>query len=217
MRAEDIQVGMRVRTNMPLISTLGFMVTEQHIEARKADREGKLLGPVSGHGGDVWWVQLDGDAVAGAYNYMEFMPVEHAFVTRADAHNCSVCGLAAGDSCHKRVVSAEDRVRVLRLVEYEGPRAAVERQVENSIHGTRWFHRSWGKHTQVDEPLPGMRITAVTLGVYPEVVEAGREVADPRQVAEMRAEIERLSAKVSSLQLSLYQHEDQSACRPEDL
>ena len=80
----------------------------------------------------------------------------------------------------------EDRVRVLRLIEYEGPRAAVERQVENSIHGTRTFHTSWGKRTPVDQPLGAIRITAVTLGQYPEVIEQAREIIDPSLIQELR-------------------------------
>lgn len=52
-----------------------------------------------------------------------------------------------------------DVIRVLRVVEYVGPRDAVEKQVANSIHGTR---SGYG--------LSGMTISAATVGAYPEVV-----------------------------------------------
>lgn len=48
-------------------------------------------------------------------------------------------------------------VRVLRVVEYSGPRAAVEKQVANSIHGER--------------RLPnGVVIKAASLGEFPEIL-----------------------------------------------
>jgi hypothetical protein len=134
--------------------------------------------------------KLDVDAaIAASEQAVRDEHGEHTFVTRADAHDCSVCGLPFSDPSHKRMQSAEDRVRVLRLVEYEGLRAAVERQVAGSIQGTRTFSHNRDTYKTLGSTL---RITAVTLGVYPEVVEAGREVAEPRQVAELWAEIARL-------------------------
>jgi hypothetical protein len=55
---------------------------------------------------------------------------------------------------------AEDRVRVLRVIEYVGPRRAVELQVAWSIHGTRLAHR--------DE----VTISVATIGLYPEILAA---------------------------------------------
>ncbi len=60
----------------------------------------------------------------------------------------------------------EDRVRVLRLIEYEGPRKDVEAQVSQSIQGTRIGMKT-------------VRITVVTLGQFPEVIEAARTTPDP--------------------------------------
>jgi hypothetical protein len=62
----------------------------------------------------------------------------------------------------------EDRVRVLRLVEYEGPRNLVEAQILNSIHGTRMTCQG------------RVRITAVTLDQFPEVLEKARTIEDVR-------------------------------------
>lgn len=64
----------------------------------------------------------------------------------------------------------EDRVRVLRLIEYEGPRSWVESTVLRAIHGTR-----------VIGPANNQRITGVTLTQYPEVLSAAREqiIQDP--------------------------------------
>lgn len=51
-----------------------------------------------------------------------------------------------------------DRIRVLRILEYTGPRAQVEEQVSRSLHGER--------------RLPnGVTIKAVTVGNYPEMLE----------------------------------------------
>lgn len=64
-----------------------------------------------------------------------------------------------------------DIIRVLRLIEYEGPRDLVEEQVKKSIHGTR--HGLSKPHKDFPDAV---RITAVTLGVYPEVIEEARRV-----------------------------------------
>lgn len=51
-----------------------------------------------------------------------------------------------------------DKVRVLRIIEYEGSRAWVEEVVSRSIHGAHIVR-------------PGCRIRATTLGEYPEILE----------------------------------------------
>lgn len=51
----------------------------------------------------------------------------------------------------------EDIVRVIRIIEYVGPRKLIEEQVKNAIHGTKSLIR-------------GVNITAVTLGEYPEIM-----------------------------------------------
>ena len=53
---------------------------------------------------------------------------------------------------------AEDYVRVLRVVEYIGPREWVETTVAGSIHGTRWLGTS-------------KCIRAATIGSYPELLD----------------------------------------------
>lgn len=70
---------------------------------------------------------------------------------------------------------AEELVRVLRVVEYTGPRALVEEQVKRSIHGTRQGQtRTWDRK-QFETPC---LITAVTLSEYPERLEAARTLED---------------------------------------
>jgi hypothetical protein len=54
----------------------------------------------------------------------------------------------------------EDRVRVLRLVEFVGPRSWVEQQVARSLHGTRIVK-------------DGCEIRCATVGDYPEILTAG--------------------------------------------
>lgn len=54
-------------------------------------------------------------------------------------------------------------VRVLRLIEYVGPRDLVEEIVGNSLHGTREIPKR-GKG------VVGVRLTGVTIGEFPEVL-----------------------------------------------
>lgn len=50
-----------------------------------------------------------------------------------------------------------DTIRVLRIIEYSGPRAQVEIQVRNSVHGER-------------EGIRGVTIRAATIGEFPEIL-----------------------------------------------
>ncbi len=50
-----------------------------------------------------------------------------------------------------------DIIRVLRVIEYTGPRAAVENQVANSIHGEKRLTN-------------GVIIRVATVGAYPELL-----------------------------------------------
>ena len=59
----------------------------------------------------------------------------------------------------------EDRIRVLRVIEYIGPRSLVEEQVARSIHGTARFHKN-----------RDVEIRAATIGAYPEVLEKAAAV-----------------------------------------
>jgi hypothetical protein len=62
----------------------------------------------------------------------------------------------------------EDIVRVLRIIEYVGPRSKVEKQIGDSLHGTK-------------DHGNGVRISAVTLGEYPEIMErANHETVEER-------------------------------------
>lgn len=51
-----------------------------------------------------------------------------------------------------------DIVRVLRVIEYVGERAAVEKQINMALHGQR-------------EGIVGVTIRAATLGNFPEILE----------------------------------------------
>lgn len=61
-----------------------------------------------------------------------------------------------------------DKIRVIRIVIYEGDRKYVEETVKVSIHGTREFS-------------PHIKISAVTLGEFAEIL--GR-VEDEKEVLE---------------------------------
>ena len=58
-----------------------------------------------------------------------------------------------------------DQIRIIRIYEFSGDRAAVERQVAMSVQG----EKSW--------EWRGERVTikAATLGVYPEILESALE------------------------------------------
>lgn len=68
----------------------------------------------------------------------------------------------------------EDIVRVLRLVEYTGPRDWMEKQIAGSIHGTKIIK----KQTAAGEVE--CRITGVTLSEFPECLEKARLQEDAR-------------------------------------
>ena len=56
-----------------------------------------------------------------------------------------------------------DIVRVIRIVQYVGPRKFVEETVKNSIHGT------------YEIKTQNLAITAVTLGTFPETISVPNE------------------------------------------
>lgn len=60
---------------------------------------------------------------------------------------------------------AKDKIRVVRLVIYEGRRDLVERQLAGSVHGIR---HGVGDGTEF------CTIQAVTLGVHPDILEEGK-------------------------------------------
>lgn len=68
---------------------------------------------------------------------------------------------------------SEDCVRVLRLVEYEGPRYLVEKQIKASLHGTR---------LGLTEGPNYVRITAATLDEFPRVIEEAQQVSLPEDL-----------------------------------
>lgn len=58
---------------------------------------------------------------------------------------------------------SEDIVRVIRIIQYEGPRSKVEKQVANSLHGGP---KDWGS---------GVKITVATIGEWPEILNRAAE------------------------------------------
>ena len=51
-----LKSGTKVLTNSELDTTKGMMVNPLYLGARKVNATGVVLGPVPGHGGDVYWV-----------------------------------------------------------------------------------------------------------------------------------------------------------------
>lgn len=59
----------------------------------------------------------------------------------------------------------EDTIRVLRIIEYVGGKEVVERQIEKSIQGTLTLNLKGGT----------LKITATTLGMFPEIIQKARD------------------------------------------
>jgi len=93
----------------------------------------------------------------------------------------------------------EDVIRVVRLIEYEGPRTLVEAQVAASIQGTRYGMCGKTLGPPYSWPRDRVRITAVTLGAYPDVIEEARRVPVPKQMQDLLDEVERLQMRVQEL------------------
>lgn len=72
MDCNSVKEGLQVRTSSRLGSTRFMLIKNQHLTVRRTDAVGKVIGYVPGHGGDVWWVQHEGDAVPAAYCFDEF-------------------------------------------------------------------------------------------------------------------------------------------------
>lgn len=63
----------------------------------------------------------------------------------------------------------EDIVRVLRILEYVGPRSAVERCISQSIQGERKIVQPHGNDI--------LTIRAATIGLYPEILTAAAVIS----------------------------------------
>jgi hypothetical protein len=78
-----------------------------------------------------------------------------------------------------------NRVRVLRLIEYSGPREQVEVQINRSMrdgtHGP-------GRFTPTDPQREGVTIKIATLGDVPEILERSEIENDPRGLNQIMRE-----------------------------
>lgn len=66
----------------------------------------------------------------------------------------------------------EDKIRVVRLIVYEGPRSRVETLVAKSIHGIKNIGPEYGPNLGVYKDVS---IQGITLGIYPEVIDGEKE------------------------------------------
>jgi hypothetical protein len=83
-----------------------------------------------------------------------------------------------------------ETIRVLRLIEYEGEREIVEEQVFRSLHGTKLIPKRGHRD---------LRITAVTLGIYPDVILPEREISGPEDLQKLLRENEKLLEEIQFL------------------
>ncbi len=61
----------KIITHEKLDSTGGMFVAKQHLDARKPSTTGLIIGPIGGHGGDVYSVHHEDGSIA-CYCYTEF-------------------------------------------------------------------------------------------------------------------------------------------------
>jgi hypothetical protein len=71
MDLQSLRPGLRVRIDATLGHTTGMIIAPEILANRRAGASGTLRAYVPGHGGDVWFVEHKGGAVA-AYAYNEF-------------------------------------------------------------------------------------------------------------------------------------------------
>lgn len=64
--------GTKIRTIDKLEPETGMLISPKNLANRKPSTDGEICGIVGGHGGDVYWVQHEGDDVPAAYSYSEF-------------------------------------------------------------------------------------------------------------------------------------------------
>lgn len=71
MNLNNVKVGIRVKV-VKLGDTKGMFIKFKYLDVREVGITGIILGYVPGHGGDVWWIQHDGNEDVGAYAFNEF-------------------------------------------------------------------------------------------------------------------------------------------------
>lgn len=82
MLLQNISPGLRVKTTKLTALLVGTTITHRHLKARKEGIVGQVCGPVGGYGGDVWFVEHEGQrdpadgafSEVGAYCFDEFEP-----------------------------------------------------------------------------------------------------------------------------------------------
>jgi len=62
----------RVITHTELETTMGMNVRPENIAERRTSARGKVIAPVGGHGGDVYWVWHEGAELMAPYSFTEF-------------------------------------------------------------------------------------------------------------------------------------------------
>lgn len=83
----------------------------------------------------------------------------------------------------------QDRVRVLRLIEYSGSREAVERQIERSMKdGTHDRLNCWPNGAPKPTKPDCVVIKIATLGDFPEILERAEIENDPRSLEQIMLE-----------------------------
>ena len=90
---------------------------------------------------------------------------------------------------------SQDIVRVLRLVEYEGPRYLVEKQIAGSINGTR----TWEWPTKQIGLRDKIRLTAITLDQFPVALEEARRTPEPKAITELRNQLTDAQTEIAEL------------------
>jgi hypothetical protein len=75
MNIDHIEPNLKIKTINTLNPTSGMLIKQHYLDNRKPNEPGTVLGYVSGHGGDVWWIQHTHAHDVAPYWVHEFEPV----------------------------------------------------------------------------------------------------------------------------------------------
>lgn len=67
-----LSAGTRIKTHPSVNNTQGLHVKQSHLDARRPNAVGTIVGVVGGHSGDVYWVKHEGMEAHAVYCFTEF-------------------------------------------------------------------------------------------------------------------------------------------------
>ena len=120
--------GDRVSVTSLSVSTGGMLVAAKHINARREDVVGEVVGIVPGHGGDAWFVRHDDDAEVAAYYTTELEHLDGSNEVISETYEERPWGSF-------EVLLDSDECKVKRII--------VKPQMRLSLQSHRMRHEHW--------------------------------------------------------------------------